>query len=187
MKTDAGSIKKGDFINYQGEVWQVQKTDFNYQGRGMANIRIKVKGTQSGKNLELNFKTSVTVERIDIDTIEMQYLYKDSEFLYFMDERTYSQYSVPLSSVDFADYLKEGNKYFVMMHADKPLSVRPPANVRLKVTATEDAVKGDTVSGAKKPATLETGLSVMVPLFVKVGDVLAINPETGQYVERVKS
>lgn len=185
MKVDAGSIKKGDFMNHQEDIWQVLKTDFNYQGRGQANIRIRIKSVTSGKTLELNFKTTVMVETTEVDTVEMQYLYKDAENLYFMNERTYQQYSVPLTTVEFVDYLKEGNKYFVILHGDTPISVRPPANVHLSVTSTEDAVKGDTVSGAKKNAVLETGVTVLVPLFVKVGDVVSVNAATGQYIERV--
>lgn len=186
MKAEAGSIKKGDFLTHQDEIWQVQKTEFNYQGRGQANIRIRMKGVTSAKTLELNYKTTVTLETVDVDTIEMQYLYKDTANLFFMEERSYQQYEVPLSTVDFADYLKEGNKYFVMLHDNKPLSVRPPANVHLKVTQTEDAVKGDTVSGARKPAVLETGITVMVPLFIKDGDTVSVSAETGLYLERVK-
>ncbi|MBP6882824.1 MAG: elongation factor P [Microgenomates group bacterium] len=186
MKIEAGSVKKGDFLNQQGDIWQVLKTEFNYQGRGQANIRIRMKSVTNTKTLELNFKTTVSLETADVDTIEMQYLYKDTESLYFMNERTYQQIAVPTETVDFANYLKEGNKYFVVMHGEDPLSVRPPANVHLEVVSTEDAVKGDTVSGAKKLATLETGLTVMVPLFVKKGDVVSVSAETGLYVERVK-
>ena len=186
MKIEAGSVKKGDFLNQQGDIWQVLKTDFNYQGRGQANIRIRVKSVTNAKTLELNFKTSVTLETADVDTIEMQYLYKDVESLYFMNERTYQQVAVPVETVDFIDYLKEGNKYFVVLNGETPLSVRAPANVHLEVVSTEEAVKGDTVSGAKKSATLETGVTVMVPLFVKKGDVVSVNAESGLYIERVK-
>ena len=186
MKIEAGSVKKGDFLSQSDGIWQVLKTDFNYQGRGQANIRIRIKSVTSPKTLELNYKTSVTLETAEVDTIEMQFLYKDNESMYFMNERTYQQLAVPIATVDFTDYLKDGNKYFVVLNGDNPLTVRAPANVHLEVTSTEEAVKGDTVSGAKKTAVLETGVTVMVPLFVKKGDVVSVSAETGLYVERVK-
>lgn len=186
MKTEIGYVKKGDFVEHQGEVWQVVKTDFNFQGRGMATVKMKIKSTVSGKNVEITQKSNAPIDTADVQTIQMQYLYKDNENLFFMDEQTYQQWEIPLDLVEFDKYLKENEKYYVMMYREKPLSVRPPTNVKLRVTQTEAAVKGDTVSGAKKPAVMETGATVMVPLFIKVGDILSINPETESYVERVK-
>ena len=117
----------------------------------------------------------------------MQFLYKDAQNLHFMNERTYQQYTLPLKvASEAANFLQEGKKYFVYLHNDNPLSLRPPASVRLKVIETEQAVKGDTVTGARKPAKLETGVIIQVPLFIKNGDTVAVNPETGEYVERVK-
>ena len=116
----------------------------------------------------------------------MQYLYKDNENLYFMDERNYNQFSIPISVVgDVSRFFKEGEKMYVYLHDDKPLSVRPPLSVKLKVVDSENAVKGDTVTGAKKPVRVETGVTVMVPLFVKVGETITVNPETGEYTGRV--
>jgi len=112
-------------------------------------------------------------------------MYKDAESLYFMNAQTYDQVAVPVGMAEgFVQYLKEGDKLYVFMQEDKALSVRAPLTVRLKITHTEDAVKGDTVSNARKPATTETGATVMVPLFVKAGEVVTINPETGEYVGR---
>ena len=188
MKTGAGNLKKGDFLYYQGEIWQIQKADFYSPGKGSALMKTKIKNLISGKNIDYTLKTAETAETVEIDSIELQYLYKDPEYLYFMDERTYQQYQVPVSVVGTAtNFMLEGNKYFVYIHDDKPLTVRPQMSVKLKVIETEDAVKGDTVSGAKKPAKVETGVIIQVPLFVKVGDTVAVNPETGEYTERVKS
>ncbi len=187
MATNAGNLKKGDFVRYQGDIWQVQKAEFYSPGKGSALMRSRMKSVSSGKNIEYTYKSQEMVDTVDVASIELQYLYKDSENLYFMDERTYNQYTVPLSIVgDVANFLKEGTKHFVYIHDDKPLSVRPPASVKLKVIETEDAVKGDTVSGAKKSAKLETGVTIMVPLFVKTGDLITVNPETGEYGERVR-
>lgn len=188
MKTNAGSLKKGEFIYYQNEIWQIQKAEFYSPGKGSALMKLKIKNVITSKNIDYTYKSNEQVETVDVESREMQYLYKDHESLFFMDERTYNQYQVPLSLVgSAADFFKEGNKYFVYIHNDKPLTVRPPLNVKLKVIETEDAVKGDTVTGAKKPAKVETGVTVMVPLFVRAGDTISINPETGEYVERVKS
>ena len=188
MKTGAGNLKKGEFIHHQGEVWQIQRADFYSPGKGSALMKTKIKNVMSGKNIDLTFKTAETVETIDVESREMQYLYKDNENMFFMDERTYQQYEIPLSVVgSIVNFMKDGNKYFVFILDEKPLTVRPPMSVKLKVIETEDAVKGDTVSGAKKPAKVETGVTVQVPLFVKAGDTIAINPETGEYTERVKA
>lgn len=185
MKVNAGNLKKGEFVFYQNEIWQIQKADFYSPGKGSALMKAKIKSVASGKNIDYTYKSSETVDTVDVESIEMQYLYKDAENLYVMDERTYNQYSIPLEMVqDFVLFLKEGNKYYVYLYNEKPLSLRPPASVRLKVTETEDSSKGDTVSGAKKQATVETGATVLVPLFIKVGEIISINPETGEYTGR---
>lgn len=186
MKTNAGNLKKGDFISYQGAVWQVQKADFYSPGKGAALMKTRIKNLMTGKNIEVTFKSNEQIETVNIESIEMQYLYKDNINLYFMDERTYNQYPVPLMVVgEAANFLKEGTKVFVYLHEEKALTIRPPLSVRLKVVETEDAVKGDTVTGAKKPAKLETGTTIMVPLFIKIGDTVTVNPETGEYTGRI--
>lgn len=171
---------------YDGSVWQVAKTDFNFQGRGMATIKMKIKSIATGKNIDITNKSNAPIETADVETIQMQFLYMQGDVLFFMHEGTYQQYEIPRAQVEFAQYLKEEEKYYVMLYQDAPLSVRAPASVKLKVKQTETAVKGDTVSGAKKQAVMETGVTVMVPLFIKTGDLLSINPETGAYLERLK-
>lgn len=188
MRTNAGGLKKGEFISYQGEIWQVQKADFYSPGKGSALMKSKIKNLMSGKNIDYTLKSNEQVEVLDVETAEMQYLYKDNENIYLMNERNYNQYSLNRKIVgEVADFLKEGSKYYIYIHDDKPLTIRPPLSVKLKVVETENAIKGDRVSGAKKLAKLETGVTVMVPLFIKVGDTVIVNPETGQYGERVKS
>ena len=187
MNTNAGNLKKGEFIRYQNEFWQIQKAEFYSPGKGSALMKTRIKNLLSGKNIDYTFKSNEVVEIVDIDSIEMQFLYKDAQELHFMNERTYQQYKIPLKIVgDASDFLQEGKKYFVYLHNDEPLTVRPPLSVKLKVIETDQAIKGDTVTGAKKPAKLETGVIVQVPLFVKVGDIITVNPETGEYGERVK-
>lgn len=185
MKTYAGGLKKGEFINHQGAIWQITKTEFYSPGKGSALMHTKLKNVASGKTVDYPFKSNENVETVDVNSIEMQYMYKDDENLYFMNEQTYDQVSVPVGMAEgFVQYLKEGDKLYVFMHEDKALSVRAPLAVRLKITETEDAVKGDTVTNARKPAVVETGATVMVPLFVKAGEIVTINPETGEYVGR---
>ncbi len=187
MKTNAGSLKKGEFIQYQGAIWQVQKADFYSPGKGSALMKTRIKNIITAKNIEYAFKSNETVETLEVECIEMQYLYKDAENVYFMDQRSFNQYVLPLGVVgQAAQFLKEGKSYFVYVYDEKALTMRPALSVKLKIIETEDSVKGDTVTGAKKPAKVETGVMVMVPLFCKVGDVITINPETGQYGERVK-
>jgi len=186
MRLNAGNLKKGEFVYHQGDIWQVQKADFYSPGKGSALMKTRIKNLISGKNIEYAYKSNEQVEVLDVQSIEMQYLYHDNESLYFMDERTYNQFSLPLNIVgDVYKYFKEGDKMYVYLHDDKPLTVRPPLSVRLKVVEAEAADKGDTVSGAKKPVKTETGAIVMVPLFVKVGETITVNPETGEYTGRV--
>ena len=187
MKTSAGALKKGEFINHLDTIWQVQKADFYSPGKGSALMKARIKNLITHKNIDYAFKSNESVEVLDVSCIEMEYLYKDQENVFFMDQRTYNQYTLSLSIVgDVARFMKEGNGYYVYMYDDKPLTMRPPTSVKFKIIETEEAVKGDTVSGAKKPAKVETGVTIMVPLFVKVGDMVTVNPETGEYGERVK-
>lgn len=188
MKTNAGNLKKGDWLSYQGGICQLQKAEFYSPGKGAALMKVRLKNVMTGKNIDYAFKSGEGVETLDVSSIELQYLYKDTELMYFMDERSYNQYTLPIGIVgDMVNFFKEGNKYFVFIYNDKALTVRPPLSVHLKVMSTEDAAKGDTVTGARKNAILETGVTVQVPLFVKQGEIIVVNPETGQYVERAKS
>lgn len=186
MRVNAGNLKKGDFVYHNGEIWQVQKAEFYSPGKGSALMKSRIKNIISGKNIEYTYKSNEQVEILEVNSIEMQYLYHDNENLYFMDERTYNQFFLPINVVgDVYKFFKEGEKMYVYIHNEKPLTVRPPLSVKVKVIEAEEAVKGDTVSGAKKPVKVETGAIVMVPLFIKIGDMITVNPETGEYTGRV--
>lgn len=185
MSTQAGSLKKGEFIKYQGDIWQIQKTEFYSPGKGSALMRTKLKNISSSKTIDYNFKSNEAVDNIEVNSIEMQYLYKDNDSAFFMDNQTYQQYEVSRTVIgDVINYFKEGELMYVYVHGDKTLNIRPPASVNLQVIQTEDAAKGDTVSGAKKEAELETGAKIMVPLFIKKGETIIVNPETGDYTGR---
>ena len=186
MKVNAGNLKKGEFVFFQGEICQVQKADFYSPGKGSALMKARLKNLISAKNVDYAYKSNEQVEVLDVTSVEMQYLYKDNENLYFMDERTFNQSSLPISVVgEITRFFKDGEKMFVYFYNDKPLSVRPPSSVKLKIIDAEDAAKGDTVSGAEKPVKVETGAIVMVPIFVKIGETISVNPETGEYTGRV--
>lgn len=172
-------------MKYQGDIWQIQKTEFYSPGKGSALMRTKIKNVSSGKTIDYTFKSNESVETVEVNSVEMQYLYKDGEQAYFMNQQTFEQVGVSLDLIgDIIRFFKEGETMFVYMDGDTALSIRPPASVQLKVVQTEDAAKGDTVSGAKKEAELETGVTVLVPLFIKKGETITVNPETGSYTGR---
>lgn len=186
MKIDAGSIKKGHFIELNNEIFQVLKTEHNFRGRGSATIRFKMRNVKSGNALETSFKTSDSVVSIDVDVVKLSYLYKDADSLYFMDETTYEQFTINKKIVgSVAGYLKESDGVYALMYKGETIAIRPPQSVQLKVTEAEDAIKGDTATSTKKTVTLETGITANVPLFIKTGDIISLDPETGVYVERV--
>lgn len=188
MKTYAGALKRGEFIDHQGSFWQLQKVEFYSPGKGSALTHAKMKNVKTGKTLDYAFKSNEDVETIDVSSVEMTYMYKDTDSLYFMNQQTYDQTSIPLGMAEgFAQYLKEGDKIYVYMHEDEALSLRAPLTVTMKIVECEDAVKGDTVSNVRKPAKTETGATVMVPLFVKVGETVTINPESGEYTGRAQA
>lgn len=185
MAVNAGNLKKGEFVIYQDEICQILKSEFYSPGKGNALMRTRLKNMKTGKQIDYTYKSTESVETVDVTSIEMQYLYKDGEFLYFMNQQDYEQYQVPAAVADdYVDYLKEGEMCYVYIHNEQPLNMRPPASVTLKIVETEDAVKGDTVQGGKKPAKLESGGVVQVPIFIKNGETIIVNPETGEYVGR---
>lgn len=186
MKVLASSLKKGAFVDHAGDIWQVVKTEHTHMGRGSATYRFRIKSVTNSNTLEVTSKPDGLFEQVQVESTMMQYLYNDGQTYTFMNDQTYEQFEVAAESVgDIAKYLKEGQGMYVIIHNEKAIAVVPPAKVRLQVTEAPDAVKGDTASGgAKKQVTLETGATAMVPLFIKQGEMIAINPETGEYVER---
>lgn len=186
MNTNAGNLKKGQYIEFNGEIYQVLKTDHNYRGRGSAYMKIKIKNLRTDNTIDMNFRSHDSMELVGVDAVKLSYLYKDSTALYFMDDKTYEQHSVPKKLTGSVDqYLKEGEPVFVLIADGVAIGVRPPQSVRLKVADAHDATKGNTATSARKSVTLETGISILVPLFIKKGDTIVVNCETGEYVERV--
>ncbi len=183
--TNGGNVKKGMYIIHNGVPHQVTAADFVSPGKGSAFTRSKLRNLRTGNVLEFTFKTTENVEIADVESVEMQFLYFDGENYVFMNPRTYEQMEVARELVgDYAQWLKEEMIVYVQLFNEAPMGIFPPKKVTLKVTESEDAVAGDRANAPKKPATVETGAQVMVPLFVKAGDMIIIDTETGSYVSR---
>ncbi|MBN1834326.1 MAG: elongation factor P [Spirochaetales bacterium] len=182
----AGSISKGMFLLIKGEPHLVAEREFVNPGKGSAFVRLKLKSLVTGQVLKQVNKSQESVEDITVETREAQFLYADSESYVFMDLETYEQFTVPMAGQeDKKLFMREGDTYQLSFWEDRPIDILLPYKIVLAVTEAEHALKGDTVSGATKPVTLETGLVIKVPLFIKEGDRLLINTETREYVERV--
>lgn len=183
--TTTADFKRGMFIKYKDEPHQIVEFQHVNPGKGSAFVRTRLKSIKTDRVQEFTYKSGEAVEELLVETKEMQYLYKEGEAYLFMDNQTYEQYTVPASLLgDFVKYLKPNDIYQIMVYEEQPIGIRLPKKVRLLVTEAHDAARGDTVGGAMKMVLVETGAEVAVPLFIKQGEVIAIDPETGTYVER---
>ncbi len=154
-------------------------------GKGQAFNRIKAKNLKTGRTLERTFKTTESVEAADVEDIDVEYLYTDGEHWHFMEPESYEQHAADSIAVgDAAKWIKGQETCVMTLWNGAPLSITPPNFVELTVTHTDPGLKGDTAQGGSKPATLETGTEVKVPLFIDEGDVLKIDTRTGEYVSR---
>jgi elongation factor P len=156
-------------------------------GRGGSIVNVRIKSLIDGKVLEKTYKGNEQLDSADVSTQNVQYLYTDGSIFYFMNEETFEQFEVSADLVgDGAGYLKEGDKIQLQFFNDAPINVELPKNVPLKVTYTENVVKGDTTSSVLKDATVETGITVKVPAFIKQDDIIKVDTRTGEYLERAK-
>ncbi|MBQ9988690.1 MAG: elongation factor P [Clostridia bacterium] len=182
----AGEFRKGQTIEIDGQVWVIVDFQHVKPGKGAAFVRTKIKNVVQGNVLERTFNPTERYPRAHVETKTMEYLYNDGGLYYFMDKETYEQ--LPLNEDLVADampYVKENTDVEVKFFKGQAFSVEAPNFVELAVAQTDPGVKGDTATGATKPATLETGAVVAVPLFVNEGDVLRIDTRTGEYMSRV--
>ena len=179
-------VRKGMvLVGDDGQLYSVVDKHLNTPGNWRAILNLKLKNLKTGAVTPKRFRPDDKVEQAYLDKRPMQYLYKDGDDYVFMDKETYDQVSLGREAVgDLILYLKENNSCQVTFYDGKPLSIDLPASVELTVTDTEPGVKGDTVSNVTKPATLETGAVVQVPLFVNVGDKLKVDPREGRYISR---
>ena len=182
----AGDFKNGVTFDMNGQVMQVIEFQHVKPGKGAAFVRTKLKNVITGAVTETTFNPTDKFQDARIDRKEMQYLYNDGDLYYFMDMESYEQ--IPLSADKLGDtfkFVKENDMCNIKSYNGNVFAVDPPMFVELEVTATEPGVRGDTATGATKPATVETGAEVKVPLFINVGDVIKIDTRTGEYLNRV--
>ena len=182
----AGSVSKGMFLLIKNEPYLVTEREFVNPGKGAAFVRLKLKNLKTGLVLKQVNKSQESLEEITVETKDAQYLYSDNENYVFMDTETYEQFTMLIiGHEDKGYFMKEGDEIQLSFWDERPLDILLPKKIALTVSEAEYALKGDTVSGATKPVTVETGLKVKVPLFIKKGDKILINTETREYVERV--
>lgn len=182
----AGDFKNGLTVEIEGNIYQILDFQHVKPGKGAAFVRTKMKNIISGGVIEKTFRPTEKFETAHIDRKEMQYLYNDGDLYNFMDMETYDQIAVNADVVgDSLKFVKENESVKVISHQGSVFSIEPPITVELKVVETEPGVKGDTATGATKPAIVETGAQIMVPLFVNQDDTLKIDTRTGEYLSRV--
>jgi elongation factor P len=188
VSVSTNDFKNGMTLDLDGTLFQVVEFQHVKPGKGGAFVRTKLRNVKSGAVIERTFNAGVKVGLAIVERKQMQYLYPDGDAYVFMDLDTYEQVHVPADVLGgAASYLTEGSEAQVAMHEGVPISVDLPASIVLTVTTTDPGVKGDTRTGALKPATLETGVVVQVPLFVEEGERIKVDTRSGDYIERVKA
>jgi elongation factor P len=180
-------LKNGMVLNLDGELWAVQWFQHHKPGKGGAVVRSKLKNVASGAVVDRTFRADEKVDQAIVDKRDMSYLYHDGTHYVFMDSQTYDQLSVEEDEMGGAkDWLTEGQVATLSLYEGRPIAVELPAAVELRIETTEPGVKGDRVSGATKPATLETGVTIQVPLFVEQGERVRVDTRSGEYITRVQ-
>ena len=182
----AGDFKNGITIEYENNIWQVIEFQHVKPGKGAAFVRTKLKNIKSGGVIEKSFRPTEKFPQAHIERKDYQYLYADGDLYNFMDVETYDQIALSKDNVgDSLKFVKENEMVKLVSHAGEVFAIEPPLFVELVITESEPGVKGDTATGATKPAVVETGATVMVPLFVNQGDTIKIDTRTGEYLSRV--
>jgi elongation factor P len=187
MSLSITDLKKGTIFKWQEEPFRVMDYKQKVMGRGGSIVNVRIKSLLDGKVLEKTFKGNEQLDSADVTAQTVQYLYNDGSNHFFMNGQTFEQFEVPHELIgDNAGYLKEGDEVQLQFFDDHPINVELAKNVPLKVTYTENVVKGDTTSAITKDAKLETGITVKVPAFIKQGDMISVDTVNGVYRERVK-
>ncbi|MDA9026688.1 elongation factor P [Flavobacteriaceae bacterium] len=182
-------IRNGLCIKYNHDIFKVIEFLHVKPGKGPAFVRTKMKSVTNGKVIDNTFSAGHKIEEVRVETHKFQYLYNDGDTFHFMNTADYSQIELQKAVLDSPDLMKEGEVVTLLMNTEdnSPLSVDLPASVILEVTSTEPGIKGNTATNATKPATVETGATVMVPLFINEGDKIKVETSKGTYKERIKS
>jgi elongation factor P len=187
MALSITDLKKGTIFQLEGVPYRVVDYNQKVMGRGGSIVNVRIKSLLDGKVLEKTFKGNEQLAYADVNNQNTQYLYNDGTMFYFMNQETFEQFEVSADLVgDGAGYLKEGDNVQLQFFNGQVINVELPKNVPLLVTYTENVVKGDTTSSVLKNATVETGITIKVPAFIKQGDVISVDTATGAYRERVK-
>ena len=186
---DTTDFRTGFAFYWNDDVWEIIDFQHVKPGKGGAFVRTKLKNVRDGRVLENTFRAGEKVDDVRVERRPHQYLYEDDYGLHFMNTDTYEQFTLPPDTVEGRDYIKEGGTVDILFNAEKeePLNVKLPGNVDLMVATTDPGLRGDTATGGSKPATLESGATVSVPLFIDEGDIVRVNTETGEYVTRVST
>lgn len=180
-------LKKGVVCQIDGKPYRVTEYGQKVMGRGGSIVNVKLKNLIDGSVIPKTFKGQDKIERAEVSNKAVQYLYSDGDDFHFMDPETFEQFQLGADIVDTAaSYLKEGDSLNLQFFGDRVINVELPKNLYLEVTYAEDVVKGDTTSNVLKDATLETGLVIKVPAFIKTGDIVSVDTATGEYRERKK-
>ncbi len=182
----AGDFRKGMTVEIDGGVWVIVDFQHVKPGKGAAFVRTKIKNVISGSVLEKTFSPTDKFPKAHVDRKEMQYLYSDGELYHFMDTESFEQLPLNFNMVESAlPYMKENMNVTIQFFKGEAFAVDPPNFVEMEITETEPGFKGDTATAGNKPAIIETGAKVMVPLFIETGDKIRIDTRTGDYMERV--
>jgi len=182
----SGELRKGIIIELEGTLYQVLDYQHIKMGRGSAQTRLRLRDIRGGHTIERTFQASEKFTRVRLDFRKMQYLYNDGDLYYFMDEESFEQLPLTANQIgDAINYLKEGMSLEVSSYKGELVGVELPITVELQVVETGPGFKGDTATAGTKPAELETGITIQVPLFVNNGDVIKVDTRTGSYLERV--
>lgn len=187
MALSITDLKKGTVFEYLGEPYRVVEYAQKVMGRGGSIVSVRIKNLIDGKVLDKTLKGNETLNDADLSQITAQYLYKDDQDYFFMNKNSFDQFSLSADRVaEGCNYIKEGDEVSVVFFNDQPIGLDLPKNVPLKVTYTENATRGDTSTSITKDATLETGLIIKVPAFIKQGDIVSVDTASGIYRERVR-
>ncbi len=187
MATTA-DIRNGLCLDFNHDIWQVVEFQHVKPGKGAAFVRTKLRSLTTGRVLDNTFPSGHKIDEVRVERRTYQYLYQDDTGYHFMNNDTFEEATLPESMISSPEFLMDGQLVEVLLHAEKetPLSCEMPAHVIMEVTYTEPGVKGDTATNTLKPATVESGATVQVPLFVEAGTKIKIDTRTGAYIERVK-
>jgi elongation factor P len=181
-----GELKKGITIELEGGLYSILDWQHIKMGRGSAQVRLKLRDIRGGHTIERTFQAGEKFVRARLDRRPVQFLYSDGDLYYFMDSESFEQSTLsPDLLGDALNYLKDGMSLEILSYESEPISVEMPNSVELEIAETGPSFKGDTATAGNKPAKLETGITIQVPLFVNTGDVVRVDTRTGEYVERV--